>query len=59
MTTDTTKRHSPYGQDMDTFIATYIPGSKKELAMAELQLIVLKAMRAEMIASYKRHSPKE
>ena len=38
-----------FGTDIDTFIATYIPESKKELATAELNLIVLKSMRAQLI----------
>lgn len=38
-----------YGQDIDNFIATYIPENRKELAMAELQLIVVKAQRAMLI----------
>jgi len=38
-----------YGQDIDTFIFTYIPESKKALATAELQLICLKAMKAQLM----------
>jgi len=38
-----------FGQDIDSFIATYIPESKKELVAAELNLIVIKALRAQLI----------
>jgi len=37
-----------YGADIDSFIATYIPESKKELARLELQVIVIKAMKAQL-----------
>ncbi len=35
-----------FGELMDSFIAEYIPEGKKALAMAQLQLIVVKAQRA-------------
>lgn len=41
-----------FGQDMDKFIGKYCEGSQ-ELAMLELQLIVLKAERATMEECYK------
>ena len=37
-----------YGQDIDTFVATYVPEGKIELATIELNLIALKAMRAQL-----------
>ena len=46
-----------FGQAIDNFIATYIPESRKQLAMLELQLIVIKAQRASMVEVAKIYQP--
>ena len=52
MTQETT-----FGQDIDTFIATYIPESKKRLAAMQLNIIVIKAMKQQLIESYNSSNP--
>jgi len=41
-----------YGQDIDAFVQQYIPEPKRKLAVAELNLIVLKGMRVQLVESH-------
>jgi len=46
-----------YGQLMDEFIATYIPEGNKQLAMLQLQYLVLRAQRSAMAEMKNAISP--
>ena len=46
-----------FGTLMENFISTYIPENRKQIAMLELQFIVIKAQRASMVEVAKIYQP--